>query len=278
MALSLITTECPSVSLSLKCGKPIKYSSCKTQMDPEIQRCEKNGHILKSYWCLDLNIYSIRGWRDPCSVNNGAPPAQSQISGAEILPLGIRSHPPSPTGATDWTSIVSLLTRQAALTTASSEAHLNLAPRIWQKDTSRAGRTQPEDEYTSALPKPRTRTIVVAERKQACPGNVFSIFIDQVIRFVGIVAVSRIDVSNYLKKNIYWIYNYNKVPFTKVERAFVFCCFNKPSGPNRELFRVYGPEHLKFWISSSPVGKDGRIFQRLKLVSGATRSPGAREQ
>lgn len=133
-------------------------------------------------------------------MNNGAPPAQSQISGAEILPLGIRSHPPSPTGATDWTSIVSLLTRQAALTTASSEAHLNLAPRIWQKDTSRAGRTQPEDEYTSALPKPRTRTIVVAERKQACPGNVFSIFIDQVIRFVGIVAVSRIDVSNYLKK------------------------------------------------------------------------------
>lgn len=199
MVPSLIATGCPAVSLSLMCGKPIKYSSCKTQMDPEIQRCERTDTILKSYWCLDLNIYSIRGWREPRFGNNGAPAAQSQISGAEILPLGIRSRP-SPQEPQTGRPLSLLLPRQAALTTASSEARLNLAPRIWQKDASRAGRTQPKDEYTSALPKPRTRTIVVSESKRACPVNVFNIWIDQVIRFVGIFAVSRIDVRNYFKK------------------------------------------------------------------------------
>lgn len=53
-----------------------------------------------------------------------------------------------------------LPTRQAALTTARSETHLNLAQRIWQRDTNQAVSKQPKDEYTSILPNLCTGALV----------------------------------------------------------------------------------------------------------------------
>lgn len=76
---------------------------------------------------------------------------ESNIRYRDITP-GKQEPSLSSTEAADWTSFVFLPTRQAALMVASSEARLNLASRIWQEDTSRVGRKQPKDEYTSALP------------------------------------------------------------------------------------------------------------------------------
>lgn len=51
-------------------------------------------------------------------------------------------------------------TRQAASATATSKAHLNLAKRVWQKETNQAASKHPEDEDTSILPTLCTRALV----------------------------------------------------------------------------------------------------------------------
>lgn len=177
--VSLLITKLPTVSLSLSCRKPIKYSG-------RLRRSRKYslGHDIKVILMFGSQYLFNKGLE-----NNGDPPThphasarpQSHISGAEILPPGSRSHPCSLRTMLQ-TSIVFLPTRQAALMTASSEARLKLALR---RNGSRAGGTQPRDEYTSALPNPGTSTTVVSGRKWACPLCLFNILIDQAIRFGG---------------------------------------------------------------------------------------------
>lgn len=199
MVPSLIATECPAVSLSLV-WKTHQIFFLQDSDGPGNTALWKNWHDIKVILMFGSQYLFNKRLEGPTFREQWCPRcAESNIRCRDITP-GNQEPSFFPTGATDWTSIVCLLPRQAALTTASSEARLNLAPRIWQKDASRAGRTQPKYEYTSALPKPRTRTIVVSESKRACPANVFNIWIDQVIRFVGVFAVSRIDARNYLKK------------------------------------------------------------------------------
>lgn len=156
--IMLITSERPAVSLSLVWKKNHQIFFQQDSYRPGNKASQKADMILKSYWCLDLDIYSLRGRRDPRFGNNGAPARQQQGHRVKYpvqryYPREAGAPSPSPTWAADWTSFVFLPTSQAALMAASSEARLNLASRIWQEDASRVGRKQPKDEYTSALPK-----------------------------------------------------------------------------------------------------------------------------
>lgn len=97
------------------------------------------------------------------------------ISGMEILPLGRKSlhhslnlMPSSPQSLKAGRSCLHCLPRagcflpfrQGALETASSEAHVDLAQRIWQKDTNQAASKQPKEECTSSVPNLCTRAVV----------------------------------------------------------------------------------------------------------------------
>lgn len=228
----------------------------------KIQRCEKTHMILKSYWCLDLNIYSIRGWRKPRFGNNGVPTAQSQISGTEILPLGIRSRPPSyrshsldvhclhQTGGLDGRQLWGALEfgsenlaeggQPGGWDVAKRWIHLCSAKASHQDDCCFRAETSLSWKggghfHWSVIRSPEQTQEMMTERRR-------------------ITAKSRSQRSN----------------------AFVFCCFNQPSGPHTHSFSGFKEvhkwtrtwEHLKSWISNSTVGQDRRIFnQRSNEVS-----------
>lgn len=104
------------------------------------------------------------------------------ISGMEILPLGRKSLHHSvnlmPSSLyslkAGWShfrcfpeAVCFLPTRRTALTTATSEAHLNLAQRSRQKDTNQTVSKRAKDECTSFLPNLCTGGIFVGCNKAA---------------------------------------------------------------------------------------------------------------